>query len=151
MAYASGSGGDTLTFEYTVRAGDGDDDGVWLQAPSNLLVELEDGATLTWGASASNALRTKSGLSTTGDPNHKVDSPGDYDSDNDGFIEVSNASQLNAMRWDLDGDGTPATANQSGYTAAFPNPQDGMGCKRHRRATTAPAPARATSLRTTST
>ena len=101
---------------------------MWLQAPSNLLVALKGGATLTGGADSSNALRTRSGLATTGDPNHKVDSPGDYDSDNDGYIDVSNASQLNAMRWDLDGDGTPATANESGYTAAFPNAEAGMGC-----------------------
>ena len=29
----------------------------------------------------------------------------DYDADNDGLIEVSNLAQLNAVRWDLDGNG----------------------------------------------
>ena len=35
--------------------------------------------------------------------------PIDYDSDNDGLIEVSSLAQLNAIRWDLDGDGNPDT------------------------------------------
>ena len=49
----------------------------------------------------------------------------DYDGDNDGLIEVSTLSQLNAIRWDLDGDGA---ATEPAYTAAFPNAQAGMGC-----------------------
>ena len=50
---------------------------------------------------------------------------GDYDSDDDGLIEVSNPAQLNAMRWDLDGDGSTTA---TGYTAAFPGALTGMGC-----------------------
>ncbi len=50
---------------------------------------------------------------------------GDYDSDDDGLIEVSNLAQLNAMRWDLDGDGS---ARNSGYARAFPNATPDMGC-----------------------
>ena len=49
----------------------------------------------------------------------------DYDADNDGLIEVSNLAQLDAIRWDLDGDGS---ASNDGYAAAFPNSADGMGC-----------------------
>ena len=30
---------------------------------------------------------------------------GDYDEDNDGLIEITTLAQLNAVRWDLDGDG----------------------------------------------
>ena len=41
----------------------------------------------------------------------------DYDGDNDGLIEVSTLAQLNAIRWDLDGDGS---ATEPAYTAAFP-------------------------------
>ena len=50
---------------------------------------------------------------------------GDYDADNDGLIEVSNLAQLNAIRWDLDGDGT---STDSGYAAAFLDASTGMGC-----------------------
>ena len=52
----------------------------------------------------------------------------DYDTDADGLIEVSNLAQLNAMRWDLDGDGTVATADQTNYDAAFPDAMANMGC-----------------------
>ena len=50
---------------------------------------------------------------------------GDYDADNDGLIDVSNLSQLDAMRHDLDGDGSTTHPD---YAAAFPNARTGMGC-----------------------
>ena len=52
----------------------------------------------------------------------------DYDSNDDRLIEISNLSQLNAIRWDLDGDGAVAAADQANYSAAFPNAATGMGC-----------------------
>ena len=53
----------------------------------------------------------------------------DYDADNDRLIEIAYLEQLNAMRWDLNGDGvadTPASADA--YAAAFPGADEGMGC-----------------------
>ena len=50
---------------------------------------------------------------------------GDYDADNNGLIEVSNLTQLNAIRWDLDGDGE---SREPGYSQAFPGAVAGMGC-----------------------
>ena len=53
----------------------------------------------------------------------------DYDSDDNGLIEVGNLAQLNAIRWDLDGDGAADnSANDDDYAAAFPSPAAGMGC-----------------------
>ena len=65
----------------------------------------------------------------------------DYDVDDDGLIEVSSLAQLNAIRWDLDGDGAADVypADQHGRTghdpdgatklaAAFPDAVAGMGC-----------------------
>ena len=49
----------------------------------------------------------------------------DLDDDDDGLIPVSNLAQLNAIRWDLDGDGSSSVA---GYAAAFPTARTGMGC-----------------------
>ena len=46
----------------------------------------------------------------------------DYDADNDGLIEVSSLAQLDAIRYDLDGDGSPTNST------AFPNAATGMGC-----------------------
>ena len=45
----------------------------------------------------------------------------DYDSDNDGYIDVNNHAQLNAIRYDLDGNGDPTSAGATAYGAAFPN------------------------------
>ena len=53
----------------------------------------------------------------------------DYDSDDDGLIAISNLAQLNAIRWDLDGDGS---SGNSGYSQAFPNAADAMGCPESR-------------------
>ena len=53
----------------------------------------------------------------------------DYDGDNDGLIEVADLAQLNAIRWDLDGDGAADdSANEASYAAAYPDPATGMGC-----------------------
>ena len=53
----------------------------------------------------------------------------DYDADGDNYIEVSTHQQLNAIRYDLDGNGTVTGATaQANYAAAFPNAASGMGC-----------------------
>ena len=54
----------------------------------------------------------------------------DYDSDDDGLLEVSNLYQLNAIRWDLDGNGvTENPAYAFDYITAFPDPVDtNLGC-----------------------
>ena len=53
----------------------------------------------------------------------------DYDSDDDGLIDVGNLAQLNAMRYDLNGDGsTDEPANWSKYHLAFVEGSWDMGC-----------------------
>ena len=63
----------------------------------------------------------------------------DYDTDSDNLIEVSTLAQLNAIRWDLNGDGAstnnagyatafPTPAANAGYATAFPTPAANMGC-----------------------
>ena len=55
--------------------------------------------------------------------------PNDYDRDDDSLIDVSDLTQLNAIRWDLNGDGTPDSATHAtDYVTAFPNAITGMGC-----------------------
>ena len=55
--------------------------------------------------------------------------PVDYDTDDDGLIEIEWLEQLNAVRWDLDGDGVVDDgANAEAYSAAFPDMARGMGC-----------------------
>ena len=66
-------------------------------------------------------------------PAHLVD----YDTDDDGLIEISNLTQLDAVRNDLDGDGMVEPGggffrvpggNPAAYAAAFPEAVEGMGC-----------------------
>ena len=53
---------------------------------------------------------------------------GDYDSDDDGLIDIATLAQLDAVRHDLNGDGAPAETGATAYAAAFPDPVAGMGC-----------------------
>jgi hypothetical protein len=49
--------------------------------------------------------------------------PIDYDADDDGLIEISKLEQLDAVRFDLNGDGdADSSSNDAAYAAAFPNP-----------------------------
>ena len=52
-----------------------------------------------------------------------------YDSDGDGLIEISSLAQLNAVRWDLNGDGAVDNSfDRSNYAAAFPVADGGSVC-----------------------
>ena len=52
----------------------------------------------------------------------------DYDTDDDGLIEISTLAQLNAVRWDPRGAGAPSSGNEASYRAAFADQAAGMGC-----------------------
>ena len=54
--------------------------------------------------------------------------PAHYDSDGDGLIEISSLAQLNAVRWDLDGDGVPSEGDEDAYSDAFPVADEGSVC-----------------------
>ena len=56
----------------------------------------------------------------------------DYDVDNDGLIEIRTLPQLNAIRYDLNGNGKQDSVSASDwaiYTTAFLNAASDMGCK----------------------
>ena len=54
---------------------------------------------------------------------------GDYDADNDGLIEIRNLAQLDAIRYDLDGDNRISSEDyEDAYYSAFPDAITGMGC-----------------------
>ena len=66
---------------------------------------------------------------TSGMGNISAQSPTDYDTDNNRLIEIAHLEQLDAIRWDLNGDGVADTpANADAYAAAFPSADEGMGC-----------------------
>ena len=43
----------------------------------------------------------------------------DYDANDNGLIDIGSLEQLNAMRWDMNGDGDPDSANANAYGTAF--------------------------------
>ena len=57
-------------------------------------------------------------------------SPIDYDFNDDGLIEITYMEQLDAIRWDPEGDGHVDDGYAgNAYYSAFPNAEDGMGCE----------------------
>ena len=53
----------------------------------------------------------------------------DYDTDDDGLIEVSNLEALNAVRYDLNGDGQADNSrHEAEYAMGYPQDDSGMGC-----------------------
>ena len=63
------------------------------------------------------------------EPTARAQTPVDYDVDDDGLIEVTTVAQLNAIRWDLDGDGgVDPSGDTTGYGEAFPTAIASMGC-----------------------
>ena len=53
----------------------------------------------------------------------------DYDDDDDNLIDVTTLAQLNAIRYDLNGNGAAdSAANNAAYAAAYLYPAAGMGC-----------------------
>ena len=52
----------------------------------------------------------------------------DYDSDDDGLIEISALAQLDAVRHDRGGDGNPTADGKTAYEAAFADAVEWMGC-----------------------
>ena len=60
-----------------------------------------------------------------------------YDTDGDGLIDIDSLAKLNAVRYDLNGNGTVSSADEGAtwtagddtkYATAFPNPATRMGC-----------------------
>ena len=57
-------------------------------------------------------------------------SGGDHDTDGDGLIEISNLEQLDAIRYDSDGDGRADESDHAdAYAAVFPGTVCGGGCQ----------------------
>ena len=52
----------------------------------------------------------------------------DYDTDDDGLIDIFTLAQLDAIRHDPNGDGVPVQSGTAAYTMAFPIAATGMGC-----------------------
>ena len=116
--------GTTLAFNYVVTDADQDADGITVA--SNALA-----GTYTHSGHSGTA-HTNPNIATaltTAQASHRVNvNTIDYDTDNNGLIEINSLEQLNAVRWDLTGAGAPAAANAARYAAAFPARSHSHGC-----------------------
>ena len=95
----------------------------------NIDLDGDSNVDFPWNFGTSSAYPT---LNTPAQRTAATPSPTDYDANDNNFIDISTLAQLNAIRWDLDGDGDPATANFNAYSTAFGGRTAGasgrMGC-----------------------
>ncbi len=116
--------GTTLDFSYTPIAADYDANGVSVAA------DALSATTLSHRHGADPAHAFSLALPDTlarPQADHRVNL-GDYDQDDDGLIEISTLDHLNAVRYDLDGDGGVSAADAANYAAAFLSRDADMGC-----------------------
>ena len=70
------------------------------------------------------------GLAASLNPAQAQSANGTYDTDGDGLIEINNLEQLDAVRYDLDGNGrADSSSNNAKYAAAFPVSGGAKVCK----------------------
>ena len=112
-----------LNFSYTVASADYDANGVTVSTDAlsaTALTHSHAGTPHAFSLTLPDTLARPQA-------NHRVNL-GDYDQDDDGLIEVSTLDHLNAIRWDLDGDGGVSSANATNYSNAFLSRSATMGC-----------------------
>ena len=91
-------------------------------------------ATLLLIAAAGAALLLTGALPAPVAPTAHAQTPAtDYDANDNGLIDINSIAKLNALRWDLDGNGHPdSTTTAADYNLAFPNRDTAtstrMGC-----------------------
>ena len=120
----------TLEFHYVVTSADADSDGITITANAIAGAYEHSGHTGT-----DHSITTIATPLTTAQGSHKVNSTTtiDYDTNNNGLIEVDSLAKLNAIRYNLNGDGNPTGADAAAHAAAFPTPHGLPRLPRHRR------------------
>ncbi len=114
----------TLDFSYIVTSADADSNGVAVAA--NAISGTYEHAGHSTGSHSITSITT----ALSDDSDHKVNSTDtiDYDTDDDGLIEVDSLAKLDAIRYNLSGNGNPTGADAAAHNDAFPRPMDYHGC-----------------------
>ena len=121
---------DNADGDYTLETGAGDfwDFGTSQQYPV-LKAEFDGDGVATWQEFGEQGREPSSTAPSAAPPDTPapvttpvatVPASQSLDTDSDGLIEVSNLEQLNAVRFDLDGNGIPDGAGDKAYASAFP-------------------------------
>ena len=116
-----------VEFDYVVTSTDVDNNGIAVPSMTGAFTHAHPGtphvmSDLSFGT---NALADQIG--------HKVNSTPtiDYDTDDDGFIEIDSVAKLNAVRYNTIGigaTGNPRGEDAAGHAVAFPRPSASHGC-----------------------
>ena len=93
--------------------------------PRHVVSGLTNGETYYFSVAATNAAgRGGFDAGSSGSPVSETPDASivaDYDSDDDGLIDITTLEQLYAIRYDLDGDGVVAVADEDAYAVVFPS------------------------------
>ena len=121
-----GTGGATITYELRSLYDDGSGSASWsgwaaATSPHNLMLPAAGQTLRVEVRAVGTAAHSRSKASSTSVAGPAAQT--DYDGDDDGLLEIATLAQLDAIRYDLDGNGAADnTANNTAYAAAFPNP-----------------------------
>ena len=121
----------TVNFNYTVVAADYDADGITVarNALSGNLSHIHPGGDTVTPHSVPYSGNSLPNTLVAAQSGHQVNSHlTSYDTDGDNLIEISTLAQLNAIRYDADGNGAVNAGDQTNYNTAFPTAAPGMGC-----------------------
>ena len=123
----TGHSSNTVEFDYVVTSTDVDNNGIAVPSMTGAFTHAHPGtphvmSDLSFGT---NALADQIG--------HKVNSTPtiDYDTDDDGYIEIDSLAKLNAVRYNTIGigaTGNPRGEDAAGHAVAFPRPSASHGC-----------------------
>ena len=119
----SGNYGVAAATGQTVTVGTGGTGTITLATTDDTVDETNGSVTVTLATGTGYAVGTANSASVTVNDNDDPVVLTDYDSDDDGLIDVNSLAKLNAIRYDLDGNGAADdTDNNAAYATAFPNP-----------------------------
>ena len=123
--------GGTAPLAYTLTAPTSSNAGLPAGLAFDGISRTLSGTTTGWQAAIRYAYTVTDAAQSTASLSFNITVEADFDADDDQLIEVHNLAQLDAIRWDLDGDGdvtNQSSTNQDAYRRAYPG-ISGMGCK----------------------
>ena len=123
--------GGTAPLTYTLTAPTSSSAGLPAGLAFDAITRTLSGTTTGWQANIRYSYTVTDAAQNTASLPVDITVQADFDADDDQLIEVHNLAQLDAIRWDMDGNGdvtNQSSTNQDTYRRAYPG-ITGMGCK----------------------
>ena len=131
LALPEAAGG-TAPLAYTLTAPTSSGAGLPAGLAFDAITRTLSGTTTGWQATIRYSYTVTDAAQNTASLPVDITVKADFDVDDDQLIEVHNLAQLDAIRWDMDGNGdvsNQTSTDQAAYRLAFPPGVAGMGCK----------------------